>query len=73
MSYRRSLDLDTLHFAWIGGLEKGQPHYYRIQTEDLLFEYDNVQGGGNHVHEVWRSRSGDFGEDLLARHYAESH
>ena len=71
--YRATLDLDSLHFAWIGGLEKGEPHYYRIQTDDLLFEYDNVQGGGNHVHEVWRSRAGDFGDDLLAEHYRESH
>ena len=62
--YRRSLDLDALRFAWIGGLRKGEPHYYRVQAGDFLFEYDNVQGGGNHVHEVWRSRSGDFGDGL---------
>lgn len=72
-SYRRSLDLDQLTFAWIGGLAKNEPHYYRIQTGDFLFEYDNVQGNGNHVHEVWRSRSGDFGEDLLRRHRAAAH
>jgi hypothetical protein len=35
-----------------------------------VFEYDNAQGNGNHVHEVWRSRGGDFGEDLLRRHKA---
>jgi hypothetical protein len=72
-SYRRSLDLEQLTFAWIGGLAKNEPHYYRIQTADFLFEYDNVQGNGNHVHEVWRSRAGDFGEDLLRRHRAAEH
>ena len=68
--YRQSLDLDALKFAWIGGLKKGEPHYYRIQGKDFVFEYDNAQGNGNHVHEVWRSRAGDFGEDLLRRHKA---
>lgn len=72
-TYRASLDLDGLRFAWIGGLKKGEPHYYRIQTRDFLFEYDNVQGNANHIHEVWRSRAGDFGADLLARHRAAAH
>jgi hypothetical protein len=71
--YRASLDLDGLRFAWIGGTRKGEPHYYRIQTRDFLFEFDNVQGNSNHIHEVWRSRSGDFGEDLLRRHRAAAH
>jgi hypothetical protein len=72
-AYRGSLDLDGLRFAWIGGLKKGEPHYYRIQTRDFLFEFDNVQGNANHIHEVWRSRAGDFGEDLLRRHRAAAH
>ena len=72
-TYKRSLNLDDIHFAWIGGLTKGEPHYYRVQTADFLFEYDNVQGNGNHIHEVWRSRAGDFGDDLLARHRALEH
>jgi hypothetical protein len=72
-TYRRTLDLDGLRFAWIGGLAKNEPHYYRVQNDDFLFEYDNVQGNGNHVHEVWRSKSNDFGEDILRRHYAAAH
>jgi hypothetical protein len=72
-TYRASLDLQGLRFAWIGGAKKGEPHYYRIQTRDFLFEYDNVQGNANHIHEVWRSRAGDFGEDLLRRHRAAAH
>jgi hypothetical protein len=72
-TYRNALDLEGLYFAWIGGMKKGEPHYYRIQTRDFLFEYDNVQGNANHIHEVWRSRAGDFGEDLLRRHRAAAH
>ena len=51
-----------LHFAWAGGPEPGQPHYYRVQGPRLLIEYDNVQNGANHVHSVWRDPAGDFGQ-----------
>lgn len=60
-----------LRFAWAGGLEPGQPHYYRLQGADLLVEYDNTQRGANHIHSVWRDLRRDFGGDALARHYAE--
>jgi len=56
-------------FAWAGGLEPGQGHYYRVQTPDFLFEYDNTQNNANHIHTVWRSFDGDFGADLLRQHY----
>jgi hypothetical protein len=52
----------ALRFAWAGGSEPGQPHYYRIQGPRLLIEYDNVQNGVNHVHSVWRDPVGDFGQ-----------
>lgn len=58
-----------MHFAWAGGFEPGEGHYYRIQTPHFLFEYDNTQNGANHVHAVWRQFDGDFGADLLRRHY----
>ncbi len=65
--------LDALCFAWAGGLEPGQPHYYRIQGTRLLAEYDNTQRGVNHVHTVWRDLDDDFGGDALAHHYAHVH
>ena len=71
--YWDRLEEDTLRFAWMGSTERGQPHYFRLHGEDFLYEYDNVQNGGNHVHSVWRNRTDDFGEDLLARHYSEAH
>lgn len=62
----------VMYFAWSGGMEPGEGHYYRIQTPDFLFEYDNVQGNANHIHTVWRQFDGDFGADLLRQHYATS-
>ena len=57
-------------FAWAGGLEPGQGHYYRIQGASFVVEYDNTQNGATHVHTVWRDFHGDFGRDLLREHYA---
>lgn len=65
--------LHEVHFAWAGGVERGQPHYYRLQGPRLLAEYDNTQRDVNHVHSVWRDPEGDFGEDILARHLAAFH
>jgi hypothetical protein len=62
-----------LYFAWAGGIEKGQPHYYRIQSPTFLIEYDDTQNNANHIHSVWRDFEGDFGVDLLGDHYQSSH
>ncbi|MBI3416438.1 MAG: DUF3500 domain-containing protein, partial [Verrucomicrobia bacterium] len=56
-------------FAWAGGLEKGDPHYYRLQGPTFLMEYDNTQNEANHIHAVWRDFENDFGGDLLRKHY----
>jgi hypothetical protein len=63
----------NLFFAWAGGIERGDPHYYRIQTPAFLIEYDDTQNNANHIHAVWRDFEGDFGLDLLADHYKASH
>src|SRR5438876_5528398 len=31
----------NLNFAWAGVLERGGPHYYRVQSPTFLIEYDN--------------------------------
>lgn len=67
--YLARIDPRGLSFAWMGATERGQPHYFRLQGDDFVFEYDNVQNGGNHVHSVWRSKSHDFGAGVLADHY----
>lgn len=65
--------LEHLHFAWAGGLERRQGHYYRIQGPRFLVEYDNTQNDANHIHSVWRDPEDDFGAQILANHYATSH
>lgn len=68
----RRAGIEKLHFAWAGGAQPGQRHYYRIHGPTVLIEYDNTQDDGNHIHTVWRNPQGDFGDDVLARHYAEA-
>lgn len=66
----RRAGIEKLHFAWAGSAQAGEPHYYRIHGPTVLIEYDNTYG--NHIHTVWRNPQGDFGDDVLARHYAEA-
>jgi hypothetical protein len=65
--------LDNLTFAWAGGTEPGDRHYFRIQGPTLLIEHDNTQANGNHIHSVWRNPADDFGDDVLAEHYRRHH
>jgi hypothetical protein len=69
----RAAGLRNIFFAWAGGFEKGQAHYYRIQGPSFLVEYDNIQNNANHIHTVWRDFENDFGRDLLALHYKQDH
>jgi hypothetical protein len=64
---------EHLAFAWAGGTEPGERHYYRVQGPDLLIEHDNTQSGGDHIHSVWRNPANDFGDDILAAHYRAEH
>lgn len=65
--------LDGARFVWAGPAERGAGHYYRISGPGLLVEYDCTQDDANHVHTVLRDPERDFGEDLLAAHYARDH
>ena len=69
----RQTDLNQIHFAWAGGHDRGQPHYYRIHGQSFFVEYDNVQNNANHIHSIWRHLEDDFGVDLLRRHYRYGH
>jgi hypothetical protein len=68
----RDAGFDRIKFAWMGGVERGEGHYYRVQGSTFLIEYDNTQNHANHIHCVWRDFNGDWGEDLLAEHYRNS-
>lgn len=65
--------LEKICFAWAGGIEPGQGHYYRVQGPSFLLEFDNTQNNANHVHTVWRDFGNDFGDDLLKHHYEQLH
>ncbi len=65
--------LDKIVFAWAGGTEVKEPHYYRVQGPTFILEYANTQNGANHVHAVWRDFNGDFGNDVLGEHFAKHH
>ncbi len=69
MKKLRRASLEKITFGWAGGIERGQPHYYRVQGPTFLIEYDNTQSNANHIHSVWRDFNGDFGRDLLREHY----
>jgi hypothetical protein len=62
-----------LYFAWEGPAMPGTRHYYRVQGDDLLIEYDNTTEDGNHAHTVLRRPRSDFGDDILAAHYNAAH
>jgi hypothetical protein len=60
-----------VRFAWAGGLESGQKHYYRVHGPTLLIEYDNTQNDANHIHTVYRDLDYDFGGDVLRKHLSK--
>ena len=69
----RDAGIKKISFAWAGGREAGEPHYYRVQGPTFILEYDNTQNDANHIHVVWRDLTNDFGEDLLKKHYEAAH
>ena len=61
---------DAITFAWSGATQPGVGHAYRIEGPTFAIEFCNVQpdaegNPANHIHCVWRDRTGDF--DLPAR------
>lgn len=68
----RAAGLEQIHFAWAGGFNPGEAHYYRLHGPRLLIEYDNTQNQANHIHSVFRDPLQDFGADLLKAHYHHS-
>ena len=63
---------EKVRFAWAGGIESGQPHYYRVHGPTMLIEYDDTQNGANHIHTVYRDLERDLGGDALRAHYRSS-
>lgn len=61
---------DAVRFAWLGPLEPGIGHAYRIEGPSFVVEFVNNQpdaegNPANHIHCIWRDTTGDF--DLPVR------
>ncbi|HKP78595.1 MAG TPA: DUF3500 domain-containing protein [Phenylobacterium sp.] len=72
--------LQETHFAWIGPADEVNPFYFRIHSPVALIEFDHHSGvflanedpARFHVHTIVRTpNGGDYGFDLLRRHYAQ--
>lgn len=64
---------EGLTFSWMGGVKKGEMHYYAIQSPTYIIEFCNSQNNANHIHSAWREFDGDFGRDFLREHYEKDH
>ena len=56
---------DDVRFAWAGSLRPGVGHAYRVEGPTFSIEFVNVQpdaegNPANHIHCIWRDRTGDF-------------
>ena len=56
---------NNIHFAWAGAEKPGIGHSYRIEGSTFVIEFCNVQNDAegnpaNHIHCIWRDRTGDF-------------
>lgn len=69
----RDAGMEKIHFGWAGSRKRGEAFYYRIQGPTFLMECANTQNDANHIHAVWRDFDGDFGRDLLKKHYEHGH
>lgn len=58
----RKAGVGKIHFAWMGGTQPGQDHFYRVHGPTLFIEYSNH---GNHIHSVWRDPVDEFGAASL--------
>ena len=66
-------ELDGLSFAWAGGIEAGEPHYYRVQGAATARRVRQHPARGQpRAHGVARSGT-DFGDDVLLDHYRRRH
>ncbi|AGL18656.1 DUF3500 domain-containing protein [Actinoplanes sp. N902-109] len=61
-----------VHFAWEGPPQPGTAHYYRLQADDLVIEFDLTTPDGSHAHTVIRRPDGEFGADLLGEHHGQT-
>ncbi|MFT5467748.1 MAG: hypothetical protein ACI8UO_002855 [Verrucomicrobiales bacterium] len=66
-------EIDAVKFAWAGGFEFGEGHYYYVQGKTWILEYCNTQNEALHPHAAWRKFGDDFGRDMLREHLKQAH
>lgn len=69
MAAVRAAAPESILFAWAGGTERFQGHYYRVKGPGFLIEWVNVQNSANHPHSVWHDLKNGFGDDVLRKHF----
>lgn len=71
---------DNTWFAWMGPTRTDAGYYYRVHSPSLLIEFVTARDrqvkerppNPNHVHSMFSYPGNNFGDDLLAKHYAAS-
>ncbi len=66
----RTASVDAMVFAWMGGDEPTQRHYFRIVGDGFAIEFD-CTSGVDHVHSVWHDLRRNFGDPFLE--HAKAH
>ena len=54
------IDYSDIHFAWWGPLDGSGTYWYRLHSNVLLIDFEDI---GNHIHYVWRMLKNDFGSN----------
>jgi len=63
----RGAGIERIHFAWAGGFEPGEAHYYRLHGPTLLIEYDTPRTTPITSTQCGFDPTNDFGVDLPTR------
>ncbi len=66
----RAASMDAVRFAWMGGDDPTQRHYFRITGGDFAMEFDCTTGV-DHVHWAWHDFTHDHGDAFFA--HAKEH
>jgi hypothetical protein len=57
--------LADTYFAWYGPTTKGSTAYFRVTGPTIIIEYA-PQGGGHHIHSIYRDPTNDYGAALVS-------
>ncbi len=61
----REGDAAAVHFAWAGGVERGDMFYYRIHGDTFTLELATVLGDPEHLHAVFHDPDRTFGRHMV--------